>query len=397
MNMLRVITSMDPASGGPCQGIRNSIPALAKLGAYTEVVCLDAPDASFLHKASFPIHAIGPAKGPWAYSSSLIPWLLSNFEKFDVVIAHGLWLYQTHAVKQALDIYKKQMNNKSVPRFYVMPHGMLDPYFQKASGRKIKALRNWFYWKLIESKVVNNADGVLFTCEAELELARQPFTPYAPKKELNVGYGIPAPPNFNEEMNRAFQACCPLLKNRNYFLFLSRVHEKKGVDILINAYKKTLAAYPEMPCLVIAGPGLETAFGKQLFALVENEVQLTSKVFFAGMLTGNAKWGAFYGCDAFVLPSHQENFGIAVVEALACTKPVLISNQVNIWHEIETCNGGFVADDTEAGTIELIEKWNRLDAAKMISMGLNAKHAYEKFFAIDPAALRMFNTLTTNG
>ncbi|CAN5445592.1 hypothetical protein BH10BAC3_BH10BAC3_32510 [soil metagenome] len=394
--MLRVITSMDPASGGPCQGIRNSIPALNKLGVYTEVVCLDAPNTSFLHKDSFPVHAIGPAKGPWAHSKALIPWLVSHFENFDIVIAHGLWLYQTHAVRKALQIYRKQNTGKKAPRFYVMPHGMLDPYFQKASGRKLKALRNLAYWKLIESKVVNGADGVLFTCQAELELARQPFTPYAPKKELNVGYGIPAPPIFNEDMNLAFQACCPLLKDRNYFLFLSRVHEKKGVDILINAYKKTLAAYPEMPCLVIAGPGLETAFGKQLFALVENEVQLTSKVFFAGMLTGNAKWGAFFGCDAFVLPSHQENFGIAVVEALACTKPVLISNQVNIWHEIETCNGGFVANDTEAGTIELFRKWNSLTPFERKSMELNAKQTYEQFFAVDPAASRMFKSLKAN-
>ena len=78
------------------------------------------------------------------------------------------------------------------------------------------------------------------------------------------------------------------------------------------------------------------------------------------MLTGHAKWGAFYGAEAFILPSHQENFGIAVVEALACGKPVLISKQVNIWHEIIEGGGGLVEEDTTAGTLRLLESWQRL-------------------------------------
>jgi glycosyltransferase involved in cell wall biosynthesis len=75
------------------------------------------------------------------------------------------------------------------------------------------------------------------------------------------------------------------------------------------------------------------------------------------MLSGEAKWGAFYGCEVFVLPSHQENFGLAIVEALACSKPVLISNQVNIWREIQDFNAGIVADDTLEGTINLLGSW----------------------------------------
>ena len=92
---------------------------------------------------------------------------------------------------------------------------------------------------------------------------------------------------------------------------------------------------------MIAGPGLDTAFGREMRQLAESLCPQPSTltpqpaVFFPDMLTGDAKWGALYGCEAFVLPSHQENFGIAVVEALACGKPVLISNQVNIWREIE--------------------------------------------------------------
>jgi hypothetical protein len=75
------------------------------------------------------------------------------------------------------------------------------------------------------------------------------------------------------------------------------------------------------------------------------------------MLSGAAKWGALYGCEAFVLPSHQENFGIAVVEALACGKPVLISDQVNIWREIVEDGAGLVEGDAEEGVEKLLRKF----------------------------------------
>jgi glycosyltransferase involved in cell wall biosynthesis len=75
------------------------------------------------------------------------------------------------------------------------------------------------------------------------------------------------------------------------------------------------------------------------------------------MLEGEAKWGALYGCDAFVLPSHQENFGIAVVEALACNKPVLISNKVNIWREIAEDGAGVVEEDSVEGTARMLQRF----------------------------------------
>jgi glycosyltransferase involved in cell wall biosynthesis len=74
-------------------------------------------------------------------------------------------------------------------------------------------------------------------------------------------------------------------------------------------------------------------------------------------LRKSEKWGVLYGCEAFVLPSHQENFGIAVVEALACGKPVLISDQVNIWREIVEDGAGIAEADTEEGVVKLLKKF----------------------------------------
>lgn len=397
MKILRVIASMDPSKGGPCEGIRNSIPEMLKSGVQNEVVSLDDPSSPFLSR-EFKIHALGPAKGPWCYSSKLLPWLRQNIMQYDVIIVHGLWLYHGFAVRKTMNrLRKKSVAEKTdavLPRVYVMPHGMLDPYFQKARGRKLKALRNQIYWKLIESKLINEAEGLLFTCEEELKLAREPFRPYTPKNEINVGYGIQLPPEFNPKMRSSFRKKCEGVRG-SYFLFLSRIHPKKGVDILIDAYKKVKYENINIsiPKLVIAGPGLNTAYGLKMQKLVEDSPDLKENVFFTGMLSGDDKWGAFYGCEAFILPSHQENFGIAVVEAMACSKPVLISNQINIYREIEAAKAGLVAADTKGGIRQLLEYWLTISDVEKWIMGRKAKELFSTKFSIEPAAIRLKEAL----
>lgn len=388
MKILRVISSMNPSLGGPCQGIRNSIPELHKLGVTNEVVSLDDPNDVFLWKDPFVINAIGGAKGAWGYNSRLSNWLEDNLARFDVVIIHGLWQFYSYATSKAIKNFRLRNGTRS-PKVFVMPHGMLDPWFQKAKGREMKALRNWFYWKLIEKNVVNQADGLLFTASEELLLARETFSPYYPKKEINVGYGVPSPPIASLEMFNSFQQICPEITEGSYILFLSRIHVKKGVDILVNAYLKLKKAGMVLPKLVIAGPGLETDYGKEILALAESD----NDIFFPGMLTGNAKWGAYYGCQSFILPSHQENFGISVVEALACGKPVLISDQINIFKEIIDGNGGLVSSDSIEGVIQLLTNWCLLTIDKKDYMSIMAKKVFHDFYAIEPAAKKFKRAL----
>ncbi len=276
LKILRVIGSMDPSQGGPCQGIRNSIPALEKLGAYNEVVSLDDPHANFLHTDAFPIPALGPATGPWGYGTRLLPWLETNLGRFNVVIVHGLWQYYDYAAQKAVTAHKKK--GLEDIKLYVMPHGMLDPYFQKAPDRKLKAIRNWFYWKFIEHRVINNSDGILFTCEVELRLARETFVPYKPKAEFNVGYGIQAPPAYQKSMIEQFRKTCNLNENELYFLFLSRIDEKKGVDLLVDAYIKHFRK--GFPRLIIAGPGIESPYGQKVKAILQTSMPKRIPLFF---------------------------------------------------------------------------------------------------------------------
>lgn len=373
---------MDPINGGPCQGIRNSIPEQEICGVESEVLCFDAPDANFLKHDKFLIHAIGPAIGPYAYCSGLRFWLKENLLRFDVVIIHGLWLYNSFGTYLVWKSLKKQQHK--VPKLYLMPHGMLDPYFQEAPDRKLKAIRNRIFWRFLERKVVNGVDGLLFTCEEELLLARKSFSTYHPKNEINIGYGIQIPPKPTSSNLSKFHEKCPDLISRSYWLFLSRIHSKKGVDILISAYLRLKQESFDIPDLVIAGPGLNTLFGSRL-----KKLAVGSSIHFPGMLEGAEKWGAFSGCEAFILPSHQENFGIAVVEAMACGKPVLISNQINIWREIEKANAGLICQDNEDGILAMLKYWTNEAPNSKKMMGERAALVFQKNYAMDKAAERM--------
>src|SRR5690606_24801365 len=108
-----------------------------------------------------------------------------------------------------------------MPRVFLMPHGMLDPYFQKSKERRFKAIRNLVFWNMFEKKVVNGVNGVLFTCEQEMLLAREAFTGYRPANEINIGYGVPSPPSRNSIDFSLFFDKAPKVNNKRYILFLS--------------------------------------------------------------------------------------------------------------------------------------------------------------------------------
>jgi glycosyltransferase involved in cell wall biosynthesis len=94
------------------------------------------------------------------------------------------------------------------------------------------------------------------------------------------------------------------------------------------------------------------------------------------MITGVAKWGAFQAAEVFVLPSHQENFGIAVAESLSCGTPVLIAHPVNISPEIAVDGAGLVDDDTVAGTYRMLRKWLSFTSEAKAEMGAQARKTF---------------------
>jgi len=402
---------MNPAMGGPCQGIRYMAPMMNDKGIQNTVACLDDPKASFLGEDPFPIHALGPAKSSWAYSAMLKPWLLKNLGDFDAVIQHGLWQYPGYALYKVMHSLRK--SGRPDPHWYIYPHGMLDPWFQNAASRRLKAMRNWFYWKIIENRVIRSADGLLFTCEEELRLAATTFRPYRPKMVYNTGYGIPEPPGEPEQQTENFFKTFQHLRGRNFLLFLSRIHPKKGVDLLIKAYGELKRqGIFELPHLVISGPCADPRYWGHLQSLAVSlklqnapiryqdfqgnsprSLSNSSDLTWTGMVEGDTKWGALRSASVFILPSHQENFGIAVVEALACGTPVMISNKVNIWREIESDGAGIVFPDTLQGLLPVLEEYCLNRTIKENKEGKAPREAFNARYTLESAYSELYNIL----
>ena len=382
MKILHVTSSINPAQGGLSACIRSLVPALAELGHPSEIVCLDAPGAPFLKDDGTPIHALGPAHFGFAYAPRLRPWLKAEIGRFDAVIVHGLWQYHGLAVQQAL-------RAPGSPPAFVFSHGMLDPWFKREFP--LKHVKKWFYWWLAERRSLTAAAAVLFTCEEERRLARESFGG-SPYRERVVAFGTAAPPADAGDQREAFFAQEPALRHQPFWLFLGRLHPKKGVELLVEAYGRLAARGLELPRLVIAGPCADALYLRHLQARAARCCPAGS-VTWPGMLAGPVKWGALRAADAFVLPSHQENFGIAVVEALACGTPVLISDQVNIRREITHDGAGLVGPDTADGTYQLLNRWAALGEEARHRMRTAASGSFQRRYEVGAAARSLVATL----
>ena len=198
-------------------------------------------------------------------------------------------------------------------------------------------------------RVLRDAAAVLFTSEEGRQLARESFALYR-CNEVVVNYGTAQPQIDLTNAREDFLSAFPTLRGKRILLFLGRLHEKKGCDLLLEAFR--VQSKSKMMHFVMAGPTAHEDYLERLQSLAA-ELPVT----FCGMLRANLKWGAFAAAQVFILPSHQENFGIAVVEALACGLPVLISDRVKIWREIDVSGAGYVESDTLAGTSRLLERW----------------------------------------
>ena len=379
MRILRSIHSVNPAGGGPIEGIKQVARVHAAAGHETEIVSLDAPDAPWVRECPVKVHAMGPGRTGYGYSAGFAPWLAEHRTDYDAVIVSGLWQYSGFGVWRAL-------RGTDTP-YFVFPHGMLDPWFKRAYP--FKHLKKWLYWPWADYRVLRDACAVLFTSEEERRAARESFRLYR-CNEIVVNYGIAAPAENGSAQKQAVLDRFPELRGRRAFLFLGRIQEKKGCDLLIRAFAKA-AAGDDSIRLVFAGPD-QTGWIKNLQTLAA-ELNIAGKILWPGMLSGDLKWGMLRLAETFILPSHQENFGIAVAEALACGTPVLISNKVNIWREIERDEAGLVDDDDEPGTTRLLAKWLALPAERKDGMRLNARRSFHSRFEVTRAAEALIETI----
>jgi glycosyltransferase involved in cell wall biosynthesis len=360
MRILHIIGTLNPESGGPATAVANLI-EFSPAGWYSEVVTLDDPNSAWLQNREFNITALGPTANRYGYNKHLLVWLKENGDRFDGIVVHGLWQFCGYATRKAFAGTRPYM---------VFVHGMLDPYFKHAFPRK--HLKKWFYWHFIEYWVLRGARRVLFTGEAEEKLARQTFSLHQ-WNSFVFPLGGSLPEGDEAQRRLAFLNRFPKLQGRRYLLFLGRIDRKKGCDLLIEAFISTAAIDPGLD-LVMAGPDEHDWRSELAPALAR--ANLSSRVHWTGMLTGDEKWGAFLGSDAFILPSHQENFGIAVVEAMACGKPVLLSDKINIAADIASAGAGLIDLDTLPGTQRLIQGWIAMSPSQRSHMSHKALECF---------------------
>lgn len=378
--ILHIVDGLNPSLGGVAKAVEGMVKGLEECNVLTHILSLDDKNYVSFNGSNTQLFAIGRGNGPWNYNKQLKTWLKSNFKDYTAVIIHGLWLYKNFC---SYRVFKKQ----SKAKLFVMPHGMLDPYFQHTASRKLKALRNNLYWLFIEKHIVNNATGLLFTCEEEKLLARSTFKDYKPKMEFIVSLGV-------EDLGHV-EKIKPRQQDSPYYLYLSRIHEKKGLDLLIDAYKELLIqeSGKEIPKLIIAGPGIESSFGQMIAKRVQQNSLLSKNIEFVGMVLGASKMKLINDAELFILPSHQENFGIAIAEALSCSTPVLISNKVNIWREIKEGKAGLIVTDSQSSILKALKNWFYFDKQTKDYFKVNARSTYENNFTIPAAKDKLLKAL----
>jgi glycosyltransferase involved in cell wall biosynthesis len=381
--LLHAITSMDSVHGGPPEGIRQMSQSLIKQGHSIEVVCLDRAGRAPKIDSELKIHALGPAAGKYRYSRSLIPWLRANAVRYDCVIAHDIWQYPCLATWLAL-------RDGATP-YFVFTHGMLDPWFRRTYP--LKHVKKAVYWRAAGHKILRDARAVFFTSEEERLLAGQSFRPYR-CRGVTVGFGTTGAPGNAAHLRQAFLEAFPKLTGKKLLLYLGRIDPKKGLDLLIEAFARTVAKDHRFH-LVIAGPA--NAEWKAALERHASRLSITTRMTWTGVLTNEQKWGAFHASDLFCLPSHQENFALVVAEALACGLPVLISSKVNIWREIVADGAGFVGTDDVTGTICGLKRWLLLTTDQQNDMRERARHCFDRHFKIDTAARKLVEAVRDQG
>ena len=216
--------------------------AYAQVGDSMEIVCQDTPDSAFLRDFPCPVHALGQRwLGRYGLSPRLWKWLGASVGRFDGVVVQGIWTFPGVAVRYAARRAEKP--------YCVFPHGALDPWFNRTYPRK--HLKKLIYWP-VQYPVLRDAHAVFFTSAKEPDLAKTSFQPSRWNAVLFPN-GIYEPDGDPEAELEVFYRLLPALRQRPFLLFLARIHEKKGCDMLIEAFARVAASVPDVD-LVMAGP-----------------------------------------------------------------------------------------------------------------------------------------------
>lgn len=359
MRILQIIPSVSLVYGGPSQMVLGLSAALAKAGIEVTILTTNSNGDAGQPPLDVPLNCPVEQDGyqiryfrcspfrRYKFSLDLLQWLNSNAKNYDLAHIHALF-------SPVCSVAATIARNQKLP-YILRPLGTLDP----ADLRKKKVLKQ-FYAALLERPNIAGASAIHFTSLEEAKVSER----FGVKtKDLVIPLGVNLPTQETRETEFT-NLQSPII------LFMSRVDLKKGLDLLIPALKN-LADSGINFHFVLAGsnpqdPEYEKKIRSQVLAALPDKVTIT------GFVTGDRKFSLLQNADLFVLPSYYENFGIAVVEAMAAGTPVCISRGVYIWEDILTAEAGWVCDQTVASLTETL-RLALQDSAEIQRRGLKAK------------------------
>ena len=361
-NILRIIHTLNPSLGGPSNAIIDHSKALVNCGFSVDILTSDKK--KYLKKKIKNIRIInkGPSLGNYGFNFNIILWLYRNKKKYDLFIVHELWRFYTLLARIILNNY------------FVFIHGQLDPFFKK---NLFKLIKKKIYWYLIEKKNLIKANSILLTTELEKKLIENTYVNTNGIKKNVIKYGIIKKNLNKKKISGLFYKKFKNLRNKKFYLFLGRFHEKKGCEILVKSIFKIKENFSDI--ILMAGPLTNSNYEKKLFYLI-NKYKLKDKFIFVDALYGELKWAAIQESKAMVLPSHGENFGVSLIESLSFSKPVLTTFKVNTYKEILNYRAGFVSKNNSNDFSKILKKFSKLKNKNIKIMSDNALKCFNKEF-----------------
>lgn len=282
----------------------------------------------------------------------------NKLSAFDIVHIHGLWTPFIHAAAM-------MCRSRSVP-YVVAPRGMLEPW-----ALQQKKLKKKIAWVVYQKHDLQRASSIHCTSPLEADNVRR-LLPCIKVEMIPNGTLLP---DLSKRVPYRDRRALRLL-------FLSRIHPKKGVDLLIDVWSKLR---PKGWECVICGPG-DVWYIDSLKKRIARS-GLTSEIQIIEAVSGKQKDLLFRSADLFVLPSHSENFGIVVAEALAYELPVVTTNQTP-WSELELFNCGWFVEDSLHGIAEGLCNAMALSESERAVMGTNGRSLVASKYTWDAVADR---------
>ena len=373
MKILQIIPSISVVYGGPSQMVIGLASALAKEKVEVTIITTDSNGDSGQKPLDVPLNSPVKQDGyeiiyfrcapfrRYKFSLDLLQWLKIHACEYDLAHIHALFSPVSSAAARVC-------HQQKLP-YILRPLGTLDP----SDLRKKKQLKQ-LYAGLIERRNLADAAAIHFTSEQEAKISER-FGVVT--RDLVIPLGVIPPVQVGDGENLV-RSQWGIPQDSPLVLFMSRLDQKKGLDLLIPALEKLLESQCSFHFVLAGTNSQDPDYEQKIKDQIANS-PLRSHTTITGFVSGELKASLLQAADLFVLPSYYENFGIAVAEAMVAGIPVVISDQVHIWQQVRDSKSGWVGTTEVETFVELIAEALQ-NPQECQQRGLNAqKYALEYF------------------